>query len=474
MNNLSERDYRNEPRIAIYWDFENVHISLSQLEGYDDEPFRAQQPVVNVTSIMDYAASLGEVCVNRAYGNWQFYGRYRDSLSMHGIELIQLFPMGSRNKNGADIKMCVDLMEDLVRRPHIDVYLVITGDSDFVSIAQKVRQHGKRIIGIGIRERTSRFWVQVCNEFKFYDLLQRHEALPELAPTEGSAPSDALPAAHALLVSVVRRLATQSGESRVEKVKVKPLMLRVDPGFDESRFGFATFSEFIASCSEHVEDVDNMLTLRGDAAHLPSPAQLSPEDHAKWQRAVVAAMTFLVRKVGNEVPMAALKPLLQRLEPSFDQRNMGFPTLLAFLRQFPGAVDVRGEGANRFIVLLAEQNDGGYVLSLATPYLNPSPEMLAAAVPFHAGSLHDQPALNWPDYYQRLGEVIIAAGLDPDESKAVQGVMWRSHAFNMLPDKRITLRDDLAGDGKLAAHIENYLQSQRPRAAPPESVQAAL
>ena len=97
----------DQSTVAMYWDFENIHASiLDQKKGagtYKQSRFSSQDHVVDVEALMEFAASLGSVAINRAYGNWQWFSKYREVLLHNAVELIQLFPPGSSAKNGADI-----------------------------------------------------------------------------------------------------------------------------------------------------------------------------------------------------------------------------------------------------------------------------------------------------------------------------------------------------------------------------------
>jgi len=162
--------------VALYWDFEHLHAALceAKAEGTysgQDNRFRVQEPLVNVQVIMAFAATLGTVAINRAYCNWQYFGRYREVLMRNAMELTQLFPPGSAGKNGADIKLCLDAMEDLSRYPHLGTVLVVGGDSDFIPLAQKVRASGRQIVGIGERSATNAHWAGACHSFRYYDEL---------------------------------------------------------------------------------------------------------------------------------------------------------------------------------------------------------------------------------------------------------------------------------------------------------------
>ena len=102
-------------------------------------------------AVVELAASFGPIAINRAYCNWQFFGRYRDALLQSAVELIQLFPPGASAKNGADIKLCLDATEDIGRFEHIGTVIIVGGDSDFMPVAQKIKAAGRTLIGIGTR-----------------------------------------------------------------------------------------------------------------------------------------------------------------------------------------------------------------------------------------------------------------------------------------------------------------------------------
>ena len=94
------------------------------------------------------------------------------------------FLRGAHGKNGADIRMAIDIIEDLAQNPHISIIVVLGGDSDYISIAQKVRQKGRRIVGIGVQESTNQYWIRSCNEFKFYASLLVKSSASQVTDTE--------------------------------------------------------------------------------------------------------------------------------------------------------------------------------------------------------------------------------------------------------------------------------------------------
>ena len=200
--NLTHSASEANKSVAVYWDFENLHASLSEArlgEGSYSKPdgrFKAQEPLIDVPAITALAASFGPIAIHRAYCNWQFFGRYRDALLQGGLELVQLFPPGASTKNGADIRLSLDAVEDLGRFSHIGTFVIVAGDSDFMPLAQKIKAAGRTIIGVGARKSTNRHWAKSCHTFHYYEDVVEAAGGPGLDfPTPPAAPDpvDAAP-----------------------------------------------------------------------------------------------------------------------------------------------------------------------------------------------------------------------------------------------------------------------------------------
>lgn len=258
--------------VAVYWDFENLHAALYERElmgskSYADQRFVQQDALINIRAVMDYAASIGDIAINRAYNNWRFFARYQDSLNAGGIDLIQIFPKGSRAKNGADIRLALDALEDVFRYPKLTHVIIISSDSDFISLAQKLKQRGLTVIGIGVQQATNSFWAHNCDEFRYYDTLlglmgDAERALPpprreEEEEEEPAAKSISLEDARKLMLDAMRRLLAQKGAEDVHRGALKMMMKRMDSTFDEANLGFLTFSAFIKAFPNVVEDISD-------------------------------------------------------------------------------------------------------------------------------------------------------------------------------------------------------------------------
>ena len=181
-------------KVAVYWDFENLHAVLTDqqqgVDHYREHRMSVQAPVVDITAVLEHAASFGDVIIHRAYGNWQFFSRYRDALNGAGIDLVQMFPRGANMKNSADIRLALDALSDVHTHPHLTHVVVVSSDSDFISLAQKVRQAGRFIAGVGVESNSNRFWMASCNTFSFYGTLPRpplpHNAGGSVPPEAGA------------------------------------------------------------------------------------------------------------------------------------------------------------------------------------------------------------------------------------------------------------------------------------------------
>jgi len=272
---LSRSDREENKSVALYWDFENLHASLCEArlgEGAYNKPdgrFKAQEPLVDVQAIVELAASFGPIAINRAYCNWQYFGRYRDALLQGAVELIQLFSPGASAKNGADIKLCLDAVEDISRFGHIGTIVIVGGDSDFMPVSQKIKAAGRTLIGVGARKSTNRHWAKSCHEFRYYENLVEASApsdglQPELpVPT---APAEPPNAAAEIFKRAVRLLAETQGDAWVNKGSIWHMIKRLDPTFDTKDHGYASFSAMVKALEALVEirkgESDQVLRLR--------------------------------------------------------------------------------------------------------------------------------------------------------------------------------------------------------------------
>lgn len=315
----------SEASVAIYWDFENIHASLYSVKSglsysSPENRYRQQDPIVNVQAVMDYSATVGDIVINRAYCHWQWFARYQEVLNECALDLVQHFPRGM--KNGADIRLALDVIEDLHHYPHITHVVIVGGDSDYISLSQKVRQSGRVIIGIGVRETTNHFWIKCCNEFKFYKtLITRSSAVETGQSQEDSLDDKGLMEARALMLRAIRKMVATSGQNKVPSARLKQLMMRNDPSFDEANFGFSAFSDFLEGFSDVVGVIEDPA---GGFVHIT-------DESAAEAGAVIDYQTILRRGKIRPLPPAWWRVAVNEIETLFrdaeNQRLTSFEEL---------------------------------------------------------------------------------------------------------------------------------------------------
>ncbi|HET6733550.1 NYN domain-containing protein [Mycobacterium sp.] len=273
------------PRVAVYLDFDNIVISRydqihgrssfqrDKTAGFHKEPGRLTMATVDVGAIIDFASSFGTLVLTKAYADWSadVNADYRGQLVGRAVDLVQLFPAAAYAKNGADIRLAVDAVEDMFRLPDLTHVVIVAGDSDYIALAQRCKRLGRYVVGIGITGSISKSLTAACDEFVTYDALP---GVPTVAPAPAKKPRrtkaqeaddepapDPQKAATGLLERALRIGHEKDDADWLHNSAVKAQMKRMDPSFSEKSLGFRSFSDFLRSHSELVE-LDESSTTR--------------------------------------------------------------------------------------------------------------------------------------------------------------------------------------------------------------------
>jgi uncharacterized LabA/DUF88 family protein len=297
-------------RVAVYIDFDNIVISRydqihgrsqfqrDKVRGFDRAEKTADPEVVerlraatvDIGAVIDFASSFGTLVLTRAYADWSvpINADYRGQLVSRAVDLVQLFPAAAYAKNGADIRLAVDAVEDMFRLPDLTHVVIVAGDSDYIALAQRCRRLGRYVVGVGVAGSTSRSLAAACDELVTYD------ALPGITPTEAVPAAALTPATPATPEPVEpeetaparttrrtrRPAAVEFSEPAIEdevepeddqtvatrlleralrlghekedadwlhSSTVKNQMKRMDPSFSERALGYRSFSDFVKS-----------------------------------------------------------------------------------------------------------------------------------------------------------------------------------------------------------------------------------
>ena len=296
----------NDPggaRVAVYIDFDNIVISRydqvhgrgqflrDKVRGFDKadgstDPEIAEKlrrATVDLGAVIDFASSYGTLVLTRAYADWSapVNADYRGQLVSRAVDLVQLFPAAAYGKNGADIRLAVDAVEDMFRLPDLTHVVIVAGDSDYIALAQRCRRLGRYVVGVGVAGSTSRALAAACDELVTYDALPGIESAdgpgtPAQPAESGTAaparasrrsrqptaavidetdaePEDPQAAATRLLERALRLGQDKDDADWLHSSAVKSQMRRMDPSFSERALGFRSFSDFVKSRADVAE-----------------------------------------------------------------------------------------------------------------------------------------------------------------------------------------------------------------------------
>lgn len=268
-------------RVAVYLDFDNIVMSWydrvhgrnaysrdrSRIAENPADPEiteRLAQATVDVGAIIDYAASFGTLVLTRAYADWsaRVNADYRSQLVARAVDLVQLFPAAAYAKNGADIRLAVDAVEDMFRLPDLTHVVIVAGDSDYIPLAQRVKRLGRYVVGVGVAGSTAKSLAAAVDRFDSYDSLPGvvREAPPAADATKSDA-STSRPRARKrsndpavnLLERALQLEQERADDDWVHASALKDLMKRLDPSFSEKGLGFRSFSDFVKAHPKTVE-----------------------------------------------------------------------------------------------------------------------------------------------------------------------------------------------------------------------------
>src|SRR2546423_1984000 len=216
------------PNAALLIDFDNVTMGIrSDLQ-------------TELKNLLSSDIVKGKVAVQRAYADWRRYPQYVVPLTESSIDLIFATAYGSSKKNATDIRLAIDAMELVFNRPEIGTYILLSGDSDFSSLVMKLKEYGKYVIGVGIRESSSDLLVQNCDEYYSYNALAGlvktgEEEIVKRDPWE-------------LVTEAITRMKRNGDVMRADRLK--QVMQQMDSSFDEKNLGMSKFSRFVSEAAQ--------------------------------------------------------------------------------------------------------------------------------------------------------------------------------------------------------------------------------
>lgn len=242
--------------LALFCDFENIALGVRD----------ARYEKFDITRILERLLLKGSIVVKKAYCDWDRYKEFKPGMHHAGFELIEIPHVKQSGKNSADIRMVVDALDLCYTKPHVDTFVIISGDSDFSPLVSKLRENNKAVIGVGVKNSTSDLLIANCDEFIFYDDLVREQSKPRRAPRKKAVASehshghaaehkekeeDKKQQAFDLVLSTLDALVAERGAGdKIWGSMIKQALKRQRPGFNETYYGFRSFNNLLEEATE--------------------------------------------------------------------------------------------------------------------------------------------------------------------------------------------------------------------------------
>ena len=228
--------------LAVLIDYENLALGTGKRKrnGHQEAG-----PRPDVKRILERLVDKGRIAAKRAYCDWQRFDNAITPLHELGIELIEIPDRAFTGKNSADIRLAVDAVEMCLTKEHIDTFAILSGDSDFSPLVAKLKEFGKMVIGVGMKESTSSLLTEVCDEFLFYEDIASSGGVPDFAAKVSKDKHDC----YQLLFETIDALQGES-DSAILASRLKDTMKRKRPQFTERGYGYRSFSNLLREAAK--------------------------------------------------------------------------------------------------------------------------------------------------------------------------------------------------------------------------------
>jgi uncharacterized protein (TIGR00288 family) len=229
-----------ERSLAVFIDLENLAM------GFQNQ----RKTKFDIQKVLERLVEKGKLIVKKAYADWNRYQNYTAPFHEAAIELIEIPKRSQTGKNSADIRLVVDAMDLAWSKAHVDTFVIVSGDSDFSPLVSKLKENGKHVIGLGMKGSTSELLRDNCDEFIYYEDLERQEQEEQQVATNLYADMpERKREVYTLLIEACNALRRENHEVLYASM-IKDTMKRKKPSFDESYYGYRSFTHLL-------EEADN-------------------------------------------------------------------------------------------------------------------------------------------------------------------------------------------------------------------------
>jgi uncharacterized LabA/DUF88 family protein len=390
-------------KIAVFVDFDNIEIGVKKtLNRHFD-----------IGTVLEAIKERGEVVTKIAYGNWKQAESYSREMTDHAVQMVQRNTTPGGDKNGADINLALDALEMAFTRDHINAFVIVGGDSDFIALVEKLKQYDKKIFIVGGRAFTSVILQKNCHEFIAYEhLVGLQSGVRKTAGREQGTVRTGVEKAMPLVRRALKVLADR--EVSPQLGLLKSTLLQLDSTFSERDYGTGTFREFIQKLAKaglvSLKQVDRSLLVElkdGEPISQPAAApalettektprskgqQSAPVEAEAALRSIQSAFQEAKREVRWPMYLRNVKQFLKSSDPSFDERRLGFSSIHELVREAQRAGLFRME-RDRQGVLRVFPGDRLAAVPADEPGREPPPAGGEPALPEHAAGFEQHEEL---------------------------------------------------------------------------------
>jgi len=335
-------------KIAVFIDFDNIAIGVKQSLNRN----------FDIGIVLEAIKEKGEVVTKIAYGDWKRAEDYSRAMTQHAVQMVQRNPTPGGDKNGADIALALDALEMAFTRNHINAFVIVGGDSDFIALVEKLKQYDKTVFIVGGRAFTSTILQKNCHEFIAYEnLIGIHPSAKRAAGKSPASSTAALKNAFPLVRRALKILSDR--EVSPQLGLLKSTLLQLDSTFSERDYGVSSFRDFIQKLADagyvNLKQVDRSLlvelketgeeTAQATREPFPSPAEAERETTSTSEPPTGSmspseAINMLIELIRESKPkprwpmyLRSFKQFLRSLQPPADERQLGFSSTYDLVRQ---------------------------------------------------------------------------------------------------------------------------------------------
>ncbi len=346
--------------IAVFVDYDNIEIGVKSTLRRE----------FDVSLPLSALKERGDIVAKFAYANWGRQEGATRQMAENAVQMVQRIPSPRGDKNGADINLALDALEMAFTHAHVNAFAIVSGDSDFIPLVNKLKEYGKTVFVVGGKAFTSTILQQNCHEFVSYESLledgDRIVALPmpdrrdrpdrQDRPDRGPdrdrkdkrergprpAPLDlsqALPLVERAL-QVLERRAVQP-----QLGLLKSTMLQLDPAFSERAYGAGSFSDFVDKLKKsdfiNVSGSGGRYVIERRGGPAPEKVAPRPEEALPALRDVLETHRMELEEGGAVAE--ELEQWMQAEHPDFNLAKFGFQQFSELLNYAQDKTVVRTE-----------------------------------------------------------------------------------------------------------------------------------